>query len=90
LAHSARWFLMGQICVADGYRGLGVLDEMYRTMAAVYGQRYDFTVTEVAARNTRSLRAHARAGFVTLHRYADTTTGEYWHVIVLDFADRAG
>jgi hypothetical protein len=81
---------MGQICIADGYRGRGIFDGLYRAMAGAYRDRYDFTVTEVAARNTRSLRAHARAGFRTLQVYADTTTGEEWHVIVLDFtpADR--
>lgn len=55
-------------------------------MGAAYRDRYDFTVTEVAARNTRSLRAHARAGSRTLQVYADATTGEEWHVIVLDFS----
>jgi hypothetical protein len=75
---------MGQICVAAGYRGTGIFDGLYRTMAEQYGDRFDFTVTEVAARNTRSLRAHARAGFETLHVYRDATSGEQWHVIVLD------
>jgi GNAT superfamily N-acetyltransferase len=79
-----RWFLVGQICVADGYRGRGIFDGLYRSMAETYGDRFDFTVTEVAARNTRSLRAHARVGFQTLHVYPDATTGEDWHVIALD------
>lgn len=57
-----RWFVMGQICIAEGYRGRGIFDGLYRTMADVYRDRYDFTVTEVAERNPRSLRAHARAG----------------------------
>ena len=62
---------------------------VYQAMADAYRDRFDFTVTEVAARNTRSLRAHARAGFETLHVYPDATTGEQWHVIVLDFARAA-
>ncbi len=81
-----RWFVMGQVCIADGYRGQGIFDGLYREMAERYGDRYDFTVTEVAGRNTRSLRAHARVGFQELHVYADAITGEEWHVIVLDFA----
>jgi hypothetical protein len=84
LRDQTRWFVMGQICIAEGYRGLGIFDGLYRTMAVEYRDRYDFTITEVAARNTRSLRAHARAGFQTLQLYADATTGEQWHVIVLD------
>ena len=85
LRRNPRWFVMGQICVADGYRGIGIFDGLYRTMAESYGDRFDFTVTEVAARNTRSLKAHARVGFQTLHVYPDPTTGEDWHVIALDF-----
>lgn len=84
LRSNPRWFVMGQVCVAEGYRGTGVFDGLYRTMAERYGTEFDFTVTEVAARNTRSLRAHARVGFQTLHVYDDGTTGEEWHVIVLD------
>jgi L-amino acid N-acyltransferase YncA len=85
LRDNARWCVMGQICVASGYRGTGIFDGLYRAMAETYRDRYDFTVTEVAERNTRSLRAHARAGFQTLHVYNDATTGERWHVIALDF-----
>lgn len=84
LRDNPRWFVMGQICVAEGYRGSGIFDGLYRTMAERYGTEFDFTVTEVAARNTRSLRAHERVGFRTLHVYSDQTTGEEWHVIVLD------
>lgn len=81
-----RWFVMGQVCVADGYRGLGVFDGLYAAMADAYRDRFDFTVTEVAARNARSLRAHARVGFETVQVYPDQTTGEEWHVVALDFA----
>jgi hypothetical protein len=87
LGGNPRWFVMGQICIADGYRGIGIFDGLYRTMAETYGDRFDLTVTEVAARNPRSLRAHARVGFRPLHVYSDATTGEEWHVIALDFAE---
>jgi GNAT superfamily N-acetyltransferase len=86
LRGNPRWFVMGQICIAEGYRGIGLFDGLYRTMAERYGDRFDFTVTEVAARNTRSLRAHARVGFQPLHVYPDPSTGEEWHVIGLDLA----
>lgn len=85
LRDQPRWFVMGQVCVSEGYRGRGIFDGLYRAMAEAYRERFDFTVTEVAARNTRSLRAHARVGFQTLQVYPDSTTGEDWHVIVLDF-----
>ncbi|MBX2889993.1 MAG: GNAT family N-acetyltransferase [Saprospiraceae bacterium] len=85
LKDSPRWFVMGQICVAEGYRGMGIFDGLYLKMKEVYRPQYDFTVTEVAERNTRSMRAHERVGFQTLHIYPDATTGEVWRVIVLEF-----
>lgn len=84
LRDNPRWFIMGQICVAEGYRGMGIFDGMYLKMKEVYRPRYDFTVTEVAERNIRSMRAHERVGFQTLHVYPDETTGEVWRVIVLE------
>jgi ribosomal protein S18 acetylase RimI-like enzyme len=85
LRSNPRWFVMGQVCVAEGYRGRGIFDGLYRTMGERYRDRYDFTITEVAARNLRSLRAHERVGFRTLHTYPDPATGEVWHVVVLPF-----
>ena len=85
LHDNPRWFVMGQICVAAQYRGTGIFPGLYSKMADVYGSRFDFTVTEVAERNTRSVRAHERAGFQTLHAYTDDATREQWRVIVLDF-----
>lgn len=84
LRDNPRWFVMGQICVAKGYRGHGIFDGLYAHMKTAYAGRYDFTVTEVAERNTRSIRAHERVGFETIHVYPDETTGEVWRVVVLD------
>jgi L-amino acid N-acyltransferase YncA len=61
---------------------------MYSAMKESYRSRYDFTVTEVAARNARSLRAHERVGFQAIHTYPDMTTGEVWRVIALDLHSR--
>lgn len=87
LRDNPRWFVMGQICIAEGYRGKGIFAGLYRTMAERYGDRFDFTVTEVATRNARSLRAHARVGFQAVEVYTDPDTGEEWNVIALDFAE---
>ena len=84
LGGNPRWFVMGQICIAEGFRALGVFDGLYATMAERYGARFDFTVTEVSALNPRSMKAHARVGFQTLHVYPDPATGEAWHVVALD------
>lgn len=84
LKESSRWFVMGQICIAAQHRSTGIFEGLYGAMAKHYGDRFDFTVTEVARRNTRSLGAHARVGFQSIHVYADATTGEEWDVLALD------
>jgi ribosomal protein S18 acetylase RimI-like enzyme len=76
-----RYYVMGQICVAEAWRGQGVFDALYRQHRESYGTRYDCTVTEVATRNTRSMRAHARAGFEVLKTYRDAT--DEWAVVAL-------
>ena len=86
LGSNPRWFVMGQICVAEGYRGKGIFDGLYRTLAESYRDRFDFTVTEVSSRNTRSLRAHRRVGFETLRVYPHGAVGidVDRHLAVLD------
>ncbi|MBL7805892.1 MAG: GNAT family N-acetyltransferase [Saprospiraceae bacterium] len=78
---SLRWFVMGQVCVAEAYRGQGVFDGMYAQLRAVCRADFDLVVTEIALRNTRSLRAHERVGFQTMHRYFDPLNGEDWAVV---------
>ncbi len=80
-----RWFVMGQICVAKEFRGLGVFDGLYLKLKEEFATKFDFTVTEVAERNTRSMRAHERVGFQSVHQYSDFTTGETWRLIILPF-----
>lgn len=81
-----RWFIMGQVCVDAAYRGQGVFDGMYAALREHCRPHFDFTITEVAERNMRSLRAHQRVGFQTLHIYDDPSTGERWHLIILETA----
>ncbi len=80
-----RWFVMGQVCVAEGYRGQGVFDGMYRHLREVCRGDFDFVVTEISARNPRSLAAHRRVGFEDLHVFSDPVAGELWHIVALDF-----
>ncbi|WPB80481.1 GNAT family N-acetyltransferase [Archangium violaceum] len=82
-----RYYVMGQVCVAEAWRGQGVFDALYREHRASYGARFDCTVTEVATRNTRSMRAHLRAGFEPIKTYRDAT--DEWAVVVLGLSDNA-
>jgi hypothetical protein len=89
LAGNPRWFVMGQVCVARDFRGQGVFDGMYDTLHRAYQDRFDFTVTEISQRNVRSLRAHQRVGFETLHVYRDPAADETWEVVVWDWRHRS-
>ncbi len=78
-----RFYVMGQICVAADYRGKGVFDMLYQEHRRVLAHKYDFVITEVATRNTRSIRAHERVGFNVLHIHRDEL--DEWAVIIWDW-----
>jgi GNAT superfamily N-acetyltransferase len=73
------YYVMGQVCIARDYRGRGVFDALYAAHRRYYAGRFDALVTEVAMRNPRSLRAHARIGFETIERYR--AAQEEWAVL---------
>jgi len=80
-----RFYVMGQICVAGKWRGQGVFDLLYRAHRRHLRASYDCTVTEVATRNARSMRAHARIGFTVIDRYQDAT--DEWALLRWDWSD---
>ena len=80
---ASRYYVMGQVCVARAFRGQGVFDALYRGHREAYAHRFDFTVTEIATRNTRSMRAHARVGFQVLTTYRDAL--DEWAVVLWDW-----
>ena len=83
-----RFYVMGQICVAREWRGKGVFDLLYDAHRRSLGAAYDSVVTEVALRNARSMRAHARVGFAVIDRYRDAT--DDWALLRWDWSDPAG
>jgi ribosomal protein S18 acetylase RimI-like enzyme len=76
-----RMYVMGQICVARAWRGRGLVEALYDAHRRLYGGRFELLVTEISARNGRSLRAHARVGFEEVGRYRDAT--DDWVVVAL-------
>ncbi len=79
-----RFYVMGQICVDKAHRGKGLVELLYQKHREVYQERFDFMITEVSCRNLRSLRAHERAGFQTVHTYRDAT--DEWAVVLWDWS----
>jgi GNAT superfamily N-acetyltransferase len=80
---SRRFYVMGQVCVDKAHRGKGLFDALYHQHREQLRLRYDLCVTEIATRNTRSLRAHARVGFETVHTYRDAS--DTWAVVLWDW-----
>jgi hypothetical protein len=76
-----RWFVMGQICVAEAHRGGIIFDQLYQTLRTMWQGQFDLIITEVSEENTRSMRAHERVGFETMQAYINPVTGEGWRVI---------
>jgi hypothetical protein len=76
-----RYMVVGQACVAEGYRGKGVFDACYAAYKTCFKDKYDFAITEIATRNQRSVNAHKRVGFESIYEYA-APDGEEWNVVL--------
>ena len=81
--NSYQFYVMGQICIDKKYRGQGLFELLYEKHKEIYKDRYDCIVTEIALRNKRSMRAHQRIGFSTIHIYPDQL--DEWAVVVWDW-----
>jgi hypothetical protein len=77
------FYVMGQVCVAKAYRGQGLFDELFRYHKKIYQSRFNLFITEIATRNHRSLRAHERVGFKTIHIHRDEL--DEWAVVGWDW-----
>ena len=82
--NSYKSFAVGQVCVSEDYRGRGVFDGIYAEMKRQLSGEFDFTFTEIATRNTRSMRVHERVGFKTIYTYTGLN-GEEWNVVVWEW-----
>lgn len=76
------YILMGQVCVAKDFRGKGVFSGLYREMQKRMAADFELIITEISTRNTRSIRAHQKVGFVDMHQYK-APDGEEWVVVGL-------
>ncbi|MBN1208808.1 MAG: GNAT family N-acetyltransferase [Myxococcaceae bacterium] len=79
-----RFYVMGQIAIAKAHRGRGLFELLYDKHRELYQHQFDFVITEVSASNHRSLRAHERVGFQTVHTYRDAT--DEWAVVAWDWS----
>lgn len=80
--YTASYVIMGQICIAKTYRGRGVFAGLYTEMKQRMRNQFDFIITEISAKNYRSLKAHAKVGFELLKKHIDEN-GDEWDIVVL-------
>jgi ribosomal protein S18 acetylase RimI-like enzyme len=85
LIKNTSYYAMGQICVAEGYRGMGIFDGLYAKHKSELSDHFELCVTEIAKRNIRSLAAHKRVGFEIIHEYFDVNYFELWEVVAWNF-----
>ncbi len=64
-----KYIAMGQICVGKSYRNQGIFRGLYNAMKAHIQPEFESIITEVDAKNTRSLQAHFAVGFKELKTY---------------------
>ena len=83
LLSAYNYMVIGQICVDKAYRGQGIFDKMYKCYRSTFSTRYDFAITEIALSNFRSLKAHQRIGFRTIHEFEDMT--QKWAIVLFDW-----
>ncbi|HRO70866.1 MAG TPA: GNAT family N-acetyltransferase [Chitinophagaceae bacterium] len=79
-----RFYVMGQICIDKAYRGLGLVEKLYTFHKQQYAPLFDLMVTEIATRNKRSMRAHKKNGFQSIHIYRDQL--DEWAVVAWDWS----
>lgn len=81
-----KYLVVGQACVAEEFRGQGVLDACYEKYRETYKKKFDFAITEIAVENLRSRRAHTRIGFQEIHEFTDVN-GINWVVVLWDWRE---
>ena len=78
-----RYFVMGQMCVGQAFRGQGVFRKLYQTLREQMLADFDLVVTEVSIKNTRSMRAHRQVGFRDIKEEHEQSSE--WRVIAWDW-----
>lgn len=77
----------GQVCVDKDFRGQRLMSRLYNETKKRVPSEYEICVTEVAARNIISLKAHEKMGFEIVNTYDDGK--ELWKVVVWNLQSAA-
>lgn len=78
-------YYCGQICVAQDYRGQGLVDMLYQFHRKQFSPQFDLLVTEISTANPRSLKAHQKTGFQVIATHRDEM--DRWDIVLWDWKD---
>ena len=76
-------YYCGQICVAEAYRGQGVVNLLYQFHREHFGPKFDLLATEISTANPRSLKAHQKTGFELIATHRDEV--DQWDIVLWDW-----
>jgi RimJ/RimL family protein N-acetyltransferase len=76
-------YYCGQICVAEPYRGQGLVNMLYQFHKKTFSSQFDCLVTEISTANPRSLKAHYKVGFQPIAMHEDDMGN--WEVVLWDW-----
>lgn len=80
---SYSYLAIGQVCVAKEFRSQGLFANAYAAYKELFSKKYDFAITEISKKNLRSLSAHKKIGFQTIHTFQDEY--EEWDIVLWDW-----
>lgn len=80
---SYNYYVMGQVCIHEAYRGKGLFKDLYKKHKEAYSNMFELCVTEISIYNTPSIKAHLKVGFEIIHTFKDDTNE--WHILVWDW-----
>lgn len=81
ISGNLNYIIMGQVCIDKVYRKKGIFKGLYSFMKQELNSLYDTIITEVDAKNLRSLNAHLAVGFEIVKTYK--ANNHQWHIINL-------
>jgi len=85
---NVKYVVVGQLCIAKNYRGLGLVQQMYQQFKKSLSGEYDCCITDVAENNPRSLKVHLKTGFQVIENFS--YAGSNWNIVLWDWKIKTG
>jgi Acetyltransferase (GNAT) family len=80
-----RYVVIGQLCVGEGYRGIGLVNSLYNYYKKSLENDFDFCITDISSKNPRSRKAHEKVGFQVVKSFFDDISQETWDIVLWDW-----